>query len=117
MHSRERAGELVHIVTPSAFGGLKRHESQALLGSPALHQRFRASFARPRLGGQMHLGGDMHGCSKHCPFMVSTPLRRRACRIAVYRDGDVLDTEQHDSYIDWFFDTNARLRAALEPRA
>ena len=41
---------------------------------------------------------------------------KRACRIAVYRDGDVLNTEQHDTYIGWFFDTNARLRATLEPR-
>jgi hypothetical protein len=29
----------------------------------------------------------------------------------------VLNAEAHDAYIDWFFDTNAKLRAALEPRA
>jgi hypothetical protein len=39
---------------------------------------------------------------------------RRACRIAVYGEGDVLDVDKHDEYIDWFFDTSARLRAALE---
>jgi hypothetical protein len=42
---------------------------------------------------------------------------RRACRIAVYGEGDVLDRERHDAYIDWFFDTSMRLRNALEPRA
>lgn len=40
---------------------------------------------------------------------------KRACRIAVYREGDVLHIDQHDEYVDWFLDTNARLRTALEP--
>ena len=42
---------------------------------------------------------------------------RRACRIATYRDGDVLNVDMHDQFIDWLFETNARLRMALEPRA
>ena len=40
---------------------------------------------------------------------------KRACRVAVYRDGDVLHIDQHDEYVDWFLDTSARLRTALEP--
>lgn len=39
---------------------------------------------------------------------------RRASRIADYADGDVADIESHDRYIDWFFDSGARLRAAIE---
>jgi hypothetical protein len=42
---------------------------------------------------------------------------KRACRIAVYAEGDVLNLDLHDSHITWFFDTSARLRAVLEPRA
>jgi hypothetical protein len=38
---------------------------------------------------------------------------RRACRIADYADGDVTNTDQHDAYIDWFFDAGIRLRGAL----
>jgi hypothetical protein len=38
---------------------------------------------------------------------------RRACRIADYTDGDVTNTDQHDAYIDWFFETGNRLREAL----
>jgi hypothetical protein len=40
---------------------------------------------------------------------------RRACRIAIWGEGDVLSTDEHDRYIDWFFDTSDRLRRALEP--
>jgi len=39
---------------------------------------------------------------------------RRACRIAAYGDGDVLHIDRHDEYVDWFLDTSARLRTALE---
>lgn len=39
---------------------------------------------------------------------------RRACRIAEYRqDADVTEVERHEEFIDWFFDTGTRLRAAL----
>jgi len=38
---------------------------------------------------------------------------RRACRIADYGDGDVSNEDQFDAYIDWFFATGTRLRAAL----
>jgi hypothetical protein len=40
---------------------------------------------------------------------------RRACRIADYAKGDVTNTDQHNAYIDWFFDTGTRLRRALAP--
>jgi uncharacterized protein with ParB-like and HNH nuclease domain/predicted transport protein len=40
---------------------------------------------------------------------------KRACRVAVYRDGEVLRIDDHDEYVDWFLDTGARLRTALEP--
>jgi hypothetical protein len=43
---------------------------------------------------------------------------RRASRIADYSDGDVVNVDQHDEYIDWFFNTCGRLRDALrEPAA
>ena len=38
---------------------------------------------------------------------------RQAFRIADYTDGDVTNTDQHDAYIDWFFETGTRLRKAL----
>ena len=39
---------------------------------------------------------------------------RRASRVADYADGDVSQTESHDRFIDWFFESGARLRAAIE---
>jgi len=39
---------------------------------------------------------------------------RRACRIAAYSIGDVLNGGEFDNYIDWFFDTGSRLRAAID---
>jgi hypothetical protein len=39
---------------------------------------------------------------------------RRASRIADYALGDVSNVEEHDAYIDWFFDTSSRLRAAVD---
>lgn len=39
---------------------------------------------------------------------------RRASRIAAYTDGDVSEPDAHDRYIDWFFDTGERFRAAIE---
>lgn len=39
---------------------------------------------------------------------------RRASRIAVYSDGDVLEGAAHDDYISWFFETGARLRRAVD---
>jgi hypothetical protein len=39
---------------------------------------------------------------------------KRACRIADYREGDVLNEELHDEYIDWFFDTGTRMRQAID---
>lgn len=38
---------------------------------------------------------------------------RRACRIADYGEGDVTNTNLHDQYIDWFFDSGTKLRHAL----
>jgi hypothetical protein len=40
---------------------------------------------------------------------------RRASRVADYFDGaDVSETDRHDEFIDWFFDTGERLRRALQ---
>jgi hypothetical protein len=39
---------------------------------------------------------------------------KRACRVADYGDGDVTNGDMHDAYIDWFFDTGQRLRAAID---
>jgi Domain of unknown function (DUF4268) len=38
---------------------------------------------------------------------------KRACRVADYGDGDVINGDQFDAYIAWFFDSGTRLRAAL----
>ena len=42
---------------------------------------------------------------------------KRACRIADYRDGDVVNGDEHDAYIDWFFNRGTRLRTAMEAAA
>jgi hypothetical protein len=42
---------------------------------------------------------------------------RRACRIAVYGQGDVGNTDEFDAYIDWFIDTGTKLRSAIDPHA
>jgi hypothetical protein len=42
---------------------------------------------------------------------------RRACRIADYGQGEVSNRDQFDAYIDWFFDSGTRLRAAFDMAA
>ena len=42
---------------------------------------------------------------------------KRACRLADYGDGDVANIEQHDLYIDWFFERGHRFRRAIEMAA
>lgn len=42
---------------------------------------------------------------------------RRACRIAAYTTGDVSETDQHDTYIEWFITTGSAFRAAVGPCA
>ncbi|MBV9662089.1 MAG: DUF4268 domain-containing protein [Acidimicrobiales bacterium] len=39
--------------------------------------------------------------------------KKRACRIAVYRPGDVTKSDEYDQYIDWLFDNYRRLRNAV----
>ncbi|HZJ02722.1 MAG TPA: DUF4268 domain-containing protein [Thermoleophilia bacterium] len=39
--------------------------------------------------------------------------RRRACRIAEYKHGDVEQTERHNEFIEWLLDAGERLRSAL----
>lgn len=38
---------------------------------------------------------------------------RRASRVAAYASGDVTNIGDHEMYIDWFFDSGARLRATI----
>ncbi|MGB2756598.1 MAG: DUF4268 domain-containing protein [Acidimicrobiia bacterium] len=40
---------------------------------------------------------------------------KKACRIAAYTSGDVLNEAEYEQYIDWFFDISARLRSSLGP--
>lgn len=42
---------------------------------------------------------------------------RRACRIAAYGDGQVTNADRFDGYIDWFFETGAKLRSAMSAAA
>ncbi len=39
---------------------------------------------------------------------------RRGRRIADYNDGDVLDTDRYPQYIDWFLETQQRLRQTVD---
>ncbi len=93
--------------------------------------QFRVSFAA---GGQLrsvlyidypspdavdHLFGFLTERKAEIESAYGSPLTweelagRRARRIADYRPGDVSEIGEHDTYIDWFFDTGARLRQAL----
>jgi hypothetical protein len=38
----------------------------------------------------------------------------QACRVAEYRSGSVQDAGEHRTYIDWFLDSQARLRRAVD---
>jgi hypothetical protein len=38
---------------------------------------------------------------------------KRAARIADYRDGDVVDEDSYEQFIDWFIDSGRRLRRSL----
>lgn len=38
---------------------------------------------------------------------------KQACRITDYAEGDAANTEEHDSYIDWFLESSERLRKAI----
>lgn len=40
---------------------------------------------------------------------------KQACRIAEYGEGKVAEVDQHDAYVDWWFDRHAAFRAAVEP--
>jgi hypothetical protein len=39
---------------------------------------------------------------------------KRACRIADYTTGDVINSDTFDTYIDWFINTGTRLRTAID---
>ncbi|WP_158558185.1 DUF4268 domain-containing protein [Spongiactinospora gelatinilytica] len=48
-------------------------------------------------------------------LLIYEPLPDKiACRIAVYRPGSIEDTEDWDAYLDWFVDSQTRLRKALD---
>lgn len=40
---------------------------------------------------------------------------RRASRIAEYVAGEIADLSSHEKYLDWFIDSQQRLRQALAP--
>lgn len=63
------------------------------------------------LEAQRHALDEAYGGS-----LTFEPLpERRASRVADYFDGaDVSETDRHDEFIDWFFDTGERLRRALQ---
>lgn len=42
---------------------------------------------------------------------------KQACRIADYAEGDAANIDEHEAYIDWFFDSIVRLKQALAPFA
>lgn len=47
------------------------------------------------------------------PLEFEALSSRRASRICTYTDGDVTETDHHDDYIDWFFQTGTKLRTAI----
>jgi Domain of unknown function (DUF4268) len=42
---------------------------------------------------------------------------KRASRVAAYSDGDILNAQDHEKYIDWFFDNCGRMRDSLHDAA
>ena len=37
-----------------------------------------------------------------------------ACRLADHRSGSITDVSEHEAYLDWFLDSQTRLRSAVE---
>jgi len=88
-----------------AQGGRLRHELYIDLGTveatDVLYQRLYAD----REAIEQRYGG---------PLTWEPLPDRRASRVADYTDGDVMNTDQHDAYIEWFIKTGDRFRHALE---
>ncbi|HUG86240.1 MAG TPA: DUF4268 domain-containing protein, partial [Euzebya sp.] len=99
-------------VVPGAFisvsfaaGGRLRHELYIDSEDGEIAQR-----TFDGLAAHQHLLEERYGR----PLSFEPLPERRACRIAEYRDeGDVMDVDRHDKFIEWFFDAGTRLRAAL----
>jgi len=106
-------------------------DSWFTMPSPLRGSSFSVSFAHGgRLRSELHLDGGnadknlqlFRSIESHRAQIEASyggPLTweelpgRQACRIAAYGEGDVALLDEHDGYIDWFFDTSQRLRKAL----
>lgn len=88
-----------------ARGGRLRHELYIDRGSPeASEQLYRQLYAE-RESIEQRYGQELSW----------EPLPGKgACRVATYTDGEITETERHDSYIEWFLDSGQRLRRSLE---
>lgn len=62
-----------------------------------------------RLASKKHLIEETYGG----PLVWEELPGKRACRVADYAIGDVVNGDSFDEYIDWFLDSGDRLRKAV----
>ena len=55
-----------------------------------------------------------YGSQLSYEYLSQTRPGRIACRLADYRPGSIRNAEKHDAYLDWFLESQARLRDALQ---
>ncbi|MGW5154434.1 DUF4268 domain-containing protein [Nonomuraea wenchangensis] len=91
---------------------------------------FTVSFSRQGLRSELYLGGEATVNERALAALIALkasletsyggpltyePLPDRiACRIADYSPGNIEQTSDWDAYLDWFLDSQARLRKALD---
>jgi len=87
-----------------ARGGRLRNELYIDSGSQEDNDRTFEALATQREKIERAYGG---------PLEFEQLEGRRASRVADYTDGDVVEEDRHDEFIEWFLDSGRRLRRAL----
>jgi len=55
-----------------------------------------------------------YGSRLQYEYLSQAHRGRIACRLADYRPGSIRETGEHETYLDWFLDSQARLRHAID---
>ncbi|MFI0417946.1 DUF4268 domain-containing protein [Spongiactinospora sp. 9N601] len=88
-----------------SFSWKKLRSELYLGGEAAANDRVLATLRADREALEAAYGG---------PLSYEPLPDKIACRIAVYRPGSIEDTEDWDAYLDWFVDSQSRLRKAID---
>jgi hypothetical protein len=117
----KKAGASTWLTMPSPFkGGAVNYSVSFALGGKLRNELYIGS-ADPDANLAMFEALHQHKTEVEAAF--GGPLSwedlpgKKACRVAIYGEGDVAQVEEHDAYVDWFITTGTKLRHALEPFA